>query len=116
MIDREKKTDLGIIKINNDVVATLARIAACEVDGVVKVVGNFTDTVIEFITRKQVIRGIKVEISESEVKISMSIIVKYGTNLAEAAVKVQEKIKDAIENSIGLSVVEVDVNIQDLQP
>ena len=34
MTEKEKKTDLGTLKINNEVIASIARNAALQVDGV----------------------------------------------------------------------------------
>jgi uncharacterized alkaline shock family protein YloU len=55
---------------------------------------------------------VKVEVGEKEAAVDLSIVVNYGVSIPEVAWQIQENVKRAIESMTGLSVVEVNVNIQ----
>lgn len=115
MIEREKKTDLGTIKINNEVIAAIARLAAGEIDGVAGLKGNMINGLKEFFFRRPLNQGVAVEINGNEVRLGLAVIVKYGTNLPELAAKIQENVKNAVERMTTLSVAEIDISIQDIK-
>ncbi|MDD2553278.1 MAG: Asp23/Gls24 family envelope stress response protein [Desulfotomaculaceae bacterium] len=111
-LDNSKKQ--GTIKISEDVVATIAGLAAAEVSGVAGMSGGITGDLVEKLGRKNISKGIKAEVDENEVTIDISVIVEYGVNIHTVAVDLQNSIRNAIENMTGLSVVNVNVNIQGL--
>ena len=49
---------------------------------------------------------------ESEVKLTVSIIVEYGIDIPRAADEVQENVKRAVEKMTGLVLAEVDVVVE----
>ncbi len=114
MSKKEKKTDLGIFKINNEVIASIAKNAALEIDGVEGIKSNTLATILDFLNIGYHNKGITLEISENEVKIGITIIVKYGVNIPAVADAVQENISTAIEEMTGLSATEVNINVGDI--
>lgn len=56
--------------------------------------------------------GVKVEVGEKETAVDLFIIVEFGVRIPDIAYRVQENVKQAIENMTGLSVVEVNVHVQ----
>ena len=114
MTDKDKKTDLGTLKINNEVIASIARNAALQVDGVEDLKTNPLRMFIDFFSKGYNNKGINLEISEGEVKIGVTIIVRYGLTIPDIANVVQENIRTAIEEMTGLTVSEVNVNIGDI--
>ncbi len=111
-LDNRKKQ--GTIKISEDVVATIAGLAAAEVSGVAGMSGGITGDLVEKLGRKNISKGIKAEVNENEVIIDISVIVEYGVKINTVAVNLQNSIRNAIENMTGMSVVNVNVNIQGL--
>lgn len=101
----------GHVSISNDVVATIAAIAAKSVDGVSDMLNSLTGGFAEFLGKKNPAKGVKVTITERDVKIDMSVIVKYGVKIPDVAWEVQEKTKSEVEAMTGLNVVAVNVNI-----
>ena len=98
----------GEVKIADEVVATIARLAAMEVEAVDSMAGN------EFAGKlgmHGLYKGVKVNVTEEHVIVDLSLNVKYGYSIPETSVKVQDKVKDAIENMTGLSVLEVNIKI-----
>lgn len=99
------------VKIADDVLATIASVAAEKVDGVVELQSTLKASVTDMLGVKNLTKGVKVNVGENEIVIDMFIVVEYGKNLVEIAKNVQEKVKDSIENMTGLAVVEVNVHI-----
>lgn len=110
----DKREKQGTIKISEDVVTTIAGLAAAEVSGVAGMSGGITGELVEKLGRKNISKGIKAVMGENEVTIDINAIVEYGVNIHEVALELQNSIRNAIENMTGLSVVNVNVNIQGL--
>ena len=104
--------DFGSIKISNDVIATIAGIAATEIEGVAGKSMGFTGGITEMLGMKNLTKGVKVEIENKTAKIDISIIVEYGADITTVAKKVQENVKKSVENMTDLLVPEVNVSIQ----
>ncbi|MBR6014210.1 MAG: Asp23/Gls24 family envelope stress response protein [Selenomonadaceae bacterium] len=105
-------TGLGTIKIADEVVSIIAGLAATEIDGIAGMSGGLVGGIAEVLGRKNFSKGVKVEVGEREAAIDLYIIVKYGVRIPDVALAAQENIKRAIETMTGLSVVEVNVNVQ----
>lgn len=104
--------EYGNIKISDDVVSIIAGIAATEIDGVAGMSGGMVNGITEMLGRKNLSKGVKVEVGEKESAIDLYIIVEYGARIPEVAWKVQENVKKAVETMTGLKVVEVNIHVQ----
>jgi uncharacterized alkaline shock family protein YloU len=62
--------------------------------------------------RKNLSKGVKVEVGEREAAIDLYIIVEYGCRIPEVAWNIQEKVKRSVETMTGLNVIEVNIHIQ----
>ena len=100
----------GSLKISQDVVASIARFAAMEVDDVVAVSTGNTG-VKGLITKTKYVKAIKIELSEDIVNVEISIIVRFGVKVTQVALAVQNNVKNSIQNMTGLAVAKVDVVI-----
>ena len=101
------------IKIADDVVAVIAGIAVSEVQGVFGMSGGFAGGISEVLSgKKNLAKGIKVEVNDKTTKIDVNIIVEYGTRIPDVAFEIQSKVKKAVETMTGLSVTEVNVHVQ----
>lgn len=105
-------TDKGTIKIADEVVAIVAGVAAMEVEGVVGMSGGIAGGIAEILGRKNLSKGVKVEVGEKEALIDLYIIVEYGCRIPDVAWEIQEKVKGSVENMTGLKVIEVNIHIQ----
>ena len=98
------------LKISQEVLASIARYAALEVEGVESVsTGNIG--VKGLITKTSYIKAIKIEMAEEVVNVEISIIVKHGVKIPELAHAVQSNVKNAMQSMTGLAVAKVDVVI-----
>lgn len=101
------------IKIADDVVAVIAGVAVSEIPGVANMAGGFAGGITEVLSgKKNMAKGIKVDVGEKETKIDVNIIVEYGTRIPDVAYEIQTKVKKAVETMTGLKVVEVNVHVQ----
>lgn len=104
------------IKISNEAVATYAGIAVSEVKGVYGKGGTFSGLTEALSGKKNIAKGIKVDVSEKSTKIDVSIIVVYGARIPDVAFEIQSRVKKTVENMTGLMVSEVNVNVLGVHP
>ena len=100
------------IKIANDAVATYAGIAVSEVPGVYGMAGGFAGITEALSGRKNLAKGIKVEVTDKNARIDVNIIVEYGARIPEVAFEIQTRVKKSVESMTGLKVLEVNVHVQ----
>lgn len=110
-----KKESNGTITFASEVIATIAGLAAADIPGVAGMSGGFVDGMGELIGRKNLSKGIKVEVGSEEVAVDISIIVEYGRPITQVAEQIQSSVKKAIETMTGLRVVEVNVAVQGIK-
>lgn len=82
-------SELGNIRIADDVVKTIAAKAAVDVEGVYKLAGGVVDEVSKMLGKKRPTNGVKVEVGEVECSIEVYLVVKYGYRFQ----KLQKKFK-----------------------
>ena len=101
------------IKIADDVVSVIAGKAVSEISGVAGMAGGFAGGISEvFSGKKNLSKGIKVDVGEKEVKIDVNIIVEYGARIPDVAFEIQNRVKKAVETMTGLNVTSVNVHVQ----
>lgn len=110
--DRDRATDLGVVRINNDVITAIASIASLEVRGVNKMGGGLGKTLYDMLTKKSSAKGVKIQSTDNELKLTVSIIVEYGVDIPRIADEVQEGVKRAVEKMAGLVLSQVDVVVE----
>lgn len=103
--------NLGEVKIADEVVAIIAGLAAMEADGVASMAGNATKELISKLGMKSLSKGVKVDVLEGIVTVTLALNLKYGFSIQEVTGKVQEKVKTAIENMTGLDVADVNIRV-----
>lgn len=101
------------IRIANEVVASIAGVAVSEVPGVYGMAGGISSGISEVLSgKKNLAKGIKVDVTEKETKIDVNIVVEYGTRIPDVAFEIQKRVKKAVETMTGLKVVSVNIHIQ----
>lgn len=115
-IDKEKSVQLssevlGEVRIADSVVANIALLAAKETEGVFDTVGTAANEIMTKVGVKSASKGVRVEIVDSVVSIDLALIMQYGYNIPNTCKKVQEKVKNSIENMTGLEVSDVRIRI-----
>ncbi len=114
-IEKNVSADLGSVRIADDVVAIIAGLAATEVEGVAGMSGGFAGGIAEILGKKNLSKGVKVEVGEKETTVELFIIVKYGSRIPDVAWNIQKNVKTAIESMTGLTAAKVNVHIQGVE-
>lgn len=104
-------SSMGEVKIADEVVAIIAALAATEVEGVASMAGNITNELISRLGMKNLSKGVKVDVLEGVVTVSLALNMKNNYSIMDVSAKVQEKVKSAVENMTGLEVADVNVKV-----
>lgn len=96
--------NFGEIKIANDIIAVIAGLAIEDIEGVDsqsnKMLGIKTST-----------KGIKTTLNDNEVEIDVPLVIQNGYNVMKVSSKVQDKVKESVENMTGFKVSAVNVKV-----
>ena len=106
-----EKEMMGEVRIADEVVAIIAGLAATEVDGVDSMAGNITNELVGQLGMKNLSKGVKVDVTEEHVSVDLSLNIKYGYNIPDVSERVQDRVKSAIENMTGLTVLDINIRI-----
>lgn len=109
------ENNLGEIIVADEVIAVITGLAAMEVEGVASMAGNATRELISKIGIKSLSKGVRVDVLEDVATIDATLNLKYGYNVKDVSVKVQEKVKTAVENMTGLKVADVNVRVAGIE-
>ena len=102
---------LGEVQIADEVVATIAGLAATEVEGVASMAGNITNELIGKLGVKNLSKGVKVLVTDRNGDVDLALNIDYGNSIMKVSEKVQDRVKTAIENMTGLEVSMVNISI-----
>ena len=102
---------IGEVKIADEVVTIIAALAATEVEGVASMGGNITNELVSKLGMKNLSKGIRVEVLDGKVSVDVALNISYGYSIPEVSAKVQDRVKNAIENMTGLEVSIVNIRI-----
>jgi len=102
----------GVIRISDDVVATIAGLAALETPGIAAMSGGISEGLAKRLSGKNVQKGVTVEVGQLEAAIDLRIIVHYGIPIQEVSRQLQLNVRETVSNMTGLQVVEVNVKVE----
>jgi uncharacterized alkaline shock family protein YloU len=111
----ESRTELGTIQIHRNVIASIASLAAGEIEGVKSISKNLKSRFYTLLGRKSP-STIRVEFDKNgEVWVLIPLIIKYGFNIPEVASRVQENVRSALDKMTNLSVKDVNINVKGIE-
>lgn len=109
------ETEVGIVKISDEVVGVISGLAASEINGVIAMSTGLVGGITQVLSgKKNLSKGVKVSVAENGATIELYIVVEYGVKIPEIAVLVQENVKKAVETMTGLTVAAVDIFVQNI--
>lgn len=108
----EELVQEGLIRISDDVVATIAGLAALETPGVTAMSGGISEGLAKRLSGRNAQKGVTVEVGQLEAAIDLRIVVQYGMPIQVVCRNLQENVREAVENMTGLRVVEVNVKVE----
>ena len=94
----------GSLQISNEVVAKIAKLAALEIDGVAGL-----------LSKASLQKPVTVDLSDGVAVVQVHVIAKYGSKIMPVCAKVQENVKQTIQNMTGITVSRVDVIVAGLE-
>jgi uncharacterized alkaline shock family protein YloU len=111
------RSQLGRVQVSDEAIAQMASVAALRVAGVAGLGrGGGMETLAQVLGVDRGSGGVVVETAGRAVDLRMSLLVEFGSDIAELGVSVQEAVQEAVESMTGLEVREVDVLIQGVRP
>lgn len=109
------EVDMGIVKISDEVVAVIAGLACSEVKGIVGISSGIVGGITQILSgKKNLSKGVKVNVGENDATIDIFIVVEYGVKIPEVAGEVQSSVKKAVESMTGLSVSAINIFVQNV--
>lgn len=113
MQNHENTQPNGNLKISREVISTIAKYAALEVDGVASL-ASFTANLKGWLLRRKSAKPITIDLTDDVARIDLHINVKAGVKIPELAEKVQAAVKEAVQNMTGIAVSHVNIEISDI--
>ena len=111
----ESRTDFGIVRIHDNVICSIASLAASEVEGVKAIRKSFKSGIMELLDRKGLF-AIKVNKDKNaEITVQVPLIIKYGYNIPEVATKVQENVRNSLEKMTNLMIKDINISVQGIE-
>jgi len=115
-VAQEIQAQFGTISIREEVIATIAGVAAMECYGLVGMAPrSIQDELTDLLRRDNFERGVDIQFNEDSVTIQLYIVVEYGVKISEVARIVQERVKYAVETMLGLNVDSINVKVQSVR-
>lgn len=112
MAEEQLNTQEGNIRISDDVVATIAGLAALETPGIAAMSGGMSEGWAKRLSGRNVQKGVSVEVGQVEAAIDLRVIIMYGMPIHEVCRQLQMSVREAVQNMTGLNVVEINVKVE----
>lgn len=115
MRSEDSRTDLGLIKIHKNVIASIAGVAALEIEGVKRIGGNLKSGLFELLNKNSNL-AIRVEFDKNgDVTVCVPLIIKYSYNIPVVSGRVQDNVRNALEKMTNLSIRDININVQGIE-
>ncbi len=109
-----EKAKKGTLRVSENVIISITKNAAMEVNGVEGIAVKHFD-ILKMFSSKIDNSEINVTMMDGVAKISMSIVVKSGYNIVSVCEQIQERVKAAVQSMTGVTVSKVDVWVADVK-
>ncbi|RFU69794.1 Asp23/Gls24 family envelope stress response protein [Peribacillus saganii] len=111
----ENNNGMGKVEIAPEVIEVIAGIAAGEIEGVAQMRGSFASGVVERLGKKNHGKGVKVELTETSIKVDVYCVIKFGVSIPKVAQEVQDNIRQTLLNMTALEADEVNIHVVGVQ-
>ena len=102
----------GSVRISEDVICSIAAMAAMDVEGVYGLNTNIGSELAGKLSKKVPGKGVRIAISDdNELSLDCYVVVLYGYSVFEVAKNVQEAVTSVVESTTGHKVRAVNVSI-----
>lgn len=115
-MEDKNHNELGTIRISDSAIAVIAALAALEIEGVAGMAQGTVDGLAEMLgVKTSQSRGVKVEVHADEVVLELPLVVEFGVDIPAVCLKVQDTVREAVEDMTGLNVALVNVSVQSVK-
>lgn len=108
MKDTNIKENIGSLKISEEVIASIANLAAAEIKGVTAI---NDDNIITGAIKRGLNKNSRVVLSDDTAIVNLNIAVDYGVNIENVAASIQSAVKSAVQSMAGVTVSKVNVSV-----
>ncbi len=105
---------IGATRVANEVVASIAALAALQVDGVNAMYQPAGQQIDRILRRVYAHRGVRVELIADALHIDLWIVIEAGGSVPVIGGEVQRRVADAVDRMLGLRVAEVNVFVSEV--
>ena len=106
----------GKIEVAPRAIANLASRAAQRSYGVVGLASRHARPgLAELLRREEISKGVDVGFDNGQVVVDLYVVLEYGVRISEVARNIMSNVKFALESSLGVPVVHVNVNVQGIR-
>ncbi|MGH2514191.1 MAG: Asp23/Gls24 family envelope stress response protein [Ktedonobacterales bacterium] len=106
----------GKIEVSPRAIATVAGRAVAECYGVVGIAARRPRLgAVELLAPEHYRRGVEVRFTDDHIAIEVYVVLEHGLRITEIAHNIMESVKFAVERTLGLRVVRINVNVQALR-
>ena len=106
----------GKIEVSPRAIATVAGRAVAECYGVVGIAARHPRFgAVELLAPEDYRRGVEVRFTDDHIAIDVYVVLEHGLRITEIAHNIMENVKFAVERTLGLRVVRINVNVQALR-
>ena len=107
---------MGKIEVAPRAIATIAARAVGQSYGVVGMAPHtLREGMAQVLRQADAHRGVEVHISDSAIAIDLYVILEYGTRISEVAHNIQENVRYAVEQALGMPIGQINVRVQGLR-
>lgn len=109
-------TELGVISIDDNVIANIAGISAMESYGIVGMASKrATDGLFELLKSDYLTKGIRVSSKDDLLVIDLHVILEYGVRISVVAENIIDRVRFNVEKFTGLKVGKININVQGIR-
>ncbi|MBE6838063.1 MAG: Asp23/Gls24 family envelope stress response protein [Ruminococcus sp.] len=113
-MDGIKKTQQGTLKVSEDVIETIIRLAVKDTEGVASLQAPAVDIKKMIFSKYEKSDAIKVKLAGDSVQIDVSVAAKYGYKISALGESLQERIKNDVQSMTGVMVSRINVTVANL--
>lgn len=104
------------LTFDDQVIKKIAGITANQVEGVISLDGNvFSELTDRFTPGSDTTKGIDADVGEQQVSLKLDATIEYGKNATQIFKEVLAKVKQALKEMTGLTLVEFELHINDVK-
>lgn len=108
-------TEMDSIYVSTEVIRKIVGMTVNRVDGVSGMSAGLVGGIAERLGQRDLSKGIKVQQFDNQISIDINVIVEYGVKIPEVAEKLQDAVRQAVEETTGYQVTEVNLHVQGIQ-